>query len=847
MSKVVGPKSNLPEPLSSTLLTPLLSIAVPPNDTLAGWYTTSLVRRTGFVLAGLVFLLIAHWVGAIAIPLSAFVAFAMWLAVSAVALAVLRDRTPNPFLWRAHLAAHVGDIVGTLAVTHYLGGTARLAPLLLVVSLIHGGQTLPRLNAIVLGVLGAVAYSATTIAEAAGWLHIHGPFARPEPLSLGISVTAAIGVSSCIVAIAAVQRGFHRQVAAIDERYGRLLQAASEVIVTVDLRGRFAMVNAAFERVLGWSRDKVIGVEFLEFVDEGDKTRIAELFAAVLGGETMNTDVRVRTADGRTVLLSATGTPIRGESGEVVGALGVSRDVTERRADAERLAASERKLRLLIRSMNETVFTLDSQRRFTSVSGRWAPRTPIESADVIGKTYTEVFGTEGAAAFDETVARTLQGERATLEHSVTVGDDTRFYRVSLTPLRDDDERIVGATGVSWDITDQRRAERERDALSARLEESRRIEAIGRLVSGVAHEINNPLAAILAFAEQLRMEARNPVDAAALEAIHAEAIRSRAIVRDLLAFVRPAAQRSMATVRAGVLLEGTVRSLRPHLASLGVELTVDIERDTAWVTADVPGVEQVVTNLVLNGAQAAGPGGRVHVRAASTPTHFVLAIEDTGAGIPESARPHLFEPFFTTKREGEGTGLGLFVALGIVQRHNGTLRAENREDTRGARFVIELPRAVAPQGADATAPAVQRALPPRVLIVDDEESIRLSLRRYFAKRGWDVSDARDGAEALAVLRSEGADAFAIVLCDLRMPGMSGAEFHERVETELPSVLDRLVLVSGDVVSPDAAALVARTKCRLLEKPFELRTLGVLADEMVAGQVTQRGETGSRPVS
>ena len=822
-------------------MTPARRAAVLPNETIADWYTTSLVRRTGFVLAGLVFGLIAHAVGAIAIPLSAFLAFAIWLAVSAIALVVLRDRAPSPFLWRAHLAAHIGDIAGTLAVTHYLGGTARLAPLLLVVSLIHGGQTLPRLNAVVLGVLGAVAYSATTMAEALGWLHVTGPFARPEPLSVGISVTAALGVSICLIVIAIVQRGFHRQVAATDERYGRLLQAASEVIVTVDMRGRFAMVNAAFERVLGWSRDKVLGIEFLEFVDDRDKARVAEQFAAVLGGETLNADVRVRTADGRRVLLSATGTPIRDESGEIIGALGVSRDVTERRADAERLAASERKLRLLIRSMNETVFTLDSQLRFTSVSGRWATRTPIEPADVIGKTFAEVLGAENAAVFDEPLAQALRGERAMLEHSVTIGGDTRFYRASLTPLRDDDEKIVGATGVTWDVTDQRRAERERDELSARLEESRRIEAIGRLISGVAHEINNPLAAILTFAEQLRAEARNPVDEAALEAIHAEAIRSRAIVRDLLAFVRPAAQRAMATVRAGPLLEGTVRSLRPHLASLGVELTNDLHDDSAWITADVPGIEQVVTNLVLNGAQAAGPGGRVHVHASTTDSSFVLVVDDTGAGIRVDALSHLFEPFFTTKPAGEGTGLGLFVALGIVQRHGGTLRGENRPDTRGARFTVSLPRAAAPEEQRTAPRATSTAQPPRVLLVDDEESIRASLRRYFTRRGWEVSEAEDGAAALELLRDEGPEAFAIVLCDLRMPGMSGAEFHACVETELPEVLERLVLVSGDVVSPDAASLVARTKCRVLEKPFELRMLGDLADEMVAEQSPYRPET------
>ncbi|HKS06941.1 MAG TPA: PAS domain S-box protein [Gemmatimonadaceae bacterium] len=819
---------------------PARSTAVPSDDSLARWYATSLARRVILVLSGIALGLITHAVGLIDVPLSVFVVLGVWLALGAGVFIALRERPAGPLVWRVHMAAHAADIVGTLTLTHLLGATSWLAPLLLVMSIVHGGQMLPRLNAVVLGAIAAIGYSVTIIAEVRGFVDVRGPFAPSLLPTHGAAYVAAAVVSFGILAIALIQRGFHRQVAAIDERYARLLEAASEVIVTVDMRGRFLTMNLAFEKLLGWSREKVLGQEFLEFVDDVDKQRVAERFNAVLGGETINTDVRIRTADGRVVLLSATGTPIRDENGDVVAALGVSRDVTERRADAERLAANERQLRLLIRSMNETVFTMDAQHRFTSIYGRWAPRTPIDSADAIGKTFTEVIGAAQAAGLDAPLARALNGEHVQIEHDVTYGDDTRHYRVSFTPLRDDEDTIVGVTGVSWNITDQRRAERERDVLSARLEESRRIEAIGRLVSGVAHEINNPLAAILTFAEQLRSEARNPVDEAALEAIHAEAIRSRAIVRDLLAFVRPSTQRPMATVRAGPLLEGTVRSLRPHLGSLGVELTCDARDESVWVTADVPGLEQVVTNLVLNGAQAAGPGGRVHVHTESTPSTFVFVVDDTGSGIPVSAMPHLFEPFFTTKPSGEGTGLGLFVALGIMQRHGGTLRGENRPDTRGARFTVEVPRAAAPEDRSA-APREQAALSPRVLIVDDEESIRASLRRYFVRRGWDVTDVEDGAKALDVLRKEGGDAFVIVMCDLRMPGMSGAEFHERVETELPEVLSRLVLVSGDVVSPDAASLVARTKCRVLEKPFELRMLGVLADEMIAEQGPDRPET------
>jgi DNA-binding NtrC family response regulator len=123
-----------------------------------------------------------------------------------------------------------------------------------------------------------------------------------------------------------------------------------------------------------------------------------------------------------------------------------------------------------------------------------------------------------------------------------------------------------------------------------------------------------------------------------------------------------------------------------------------------------------------------------------------------------------------------------------------------------------------------------------MLVDDEDSIRTSLRRFFTHKGWDVVEARDGAEALAILVTAEGDTFSMVVCDLRMPGMGGVELHARLKVEAPHILDRLVVVSGDVVSPAAAAFVASSKCRLLEKPFELKALAVVAEELLAAQLS-----------
>lgn len=490
---------------------------------------------------------------------------------------------------------------------------------------------------------------------------------------------------------------------------------------------------------------------------------------------------------------------------------------------------------MVLGAVNETVFTLDTGFRVTGVFGRHVADLPVAASQIIGKTPGQLLGHTAAAWVTDLMKRALDEGAAEVEREVAIAGNPTSLRVWGTRLSDEAGVTAGLMVVAYDMTAQRNAERERDVLRSRLEESNRIETIGRLVSGIAHEINNPLAAILTFAEQLRFESRSAIDAAALDAIRSEAIRSRAIVRDLLAYVRTPNERAVTPVRPGPLLDDLLKSLVPHVMSLGVELTWDQQDETVWVGADVAGIEQVVTNLVLNAAQSSAPSGRVFVRTHQTSEVFTIAVEDTGIGIPAAAIPLLFEPFFTTKPVGTGTGLGLFVARGIVQRHGGTLRAENRMEG-GARFIVELIKVAAPaefnSGRRPRPAPVPSEVNARVLLVDDEDSIRVSLKRFFTRRGWQVFEARDGESALSVLRTEDADSFALVLCDLRMPGMGGAELYEHLGREFPQMISRLVLVSGDVVSAETASFISAIDCVVLEKPFELRALGAIADDKLA---------------
>ena len=272
-------------------------------------------------------------------------------------------------------------------------------------------------------------------------------------------------------------------------------------------------------------------------------------------------------------------------------------------------------------------------------------------------------------------------------------------RVWEYPDRDQAGRIKYVDGYVEDVTQIRGTEQA-------LRQSEKLAALGQLVSGVAHELNNPLSAILLFTEDLLSSQRPVEEQEVLGIIAQQARRSRAIVRDLLSFVRRG-DAVRETVEPNKFLDHVKRALKPQLVELGVTMHVDVPADRVVIHVDRAGIEQVVTNLVVNAAQAAGPGGNVWLKSRADGREYVIAVSDDGGGIASDLLPRIFEPFFTTKPVGQGTGLGLSVSLGVIQQHGGSITVENRthpgQGRSGAEFVVRLPM---PAAAPSMAPELR---------------------------------------------------------------------------------------------------------------------------------------------
>ncbi len=391
------------------------------------------------------------------------------------------------------------------------------------------------------------------------------------------------------------------------------------------------------------------------------------------------------------------------------------------------------------------------------------------------------------------------------------------------------DRSVRIEALVRDVSERKKLDDETRDIYHQLLQAEKMAALGQTVSGVAHELNNPLATILSWAERLsqRTTLEEPVRRG-LEIILSESERAARIVRNLLTFAR-----KRQTTRAMVDVNQVVRetlALRAYEQRVTNITVIDaLAAGLPNVFADGHQVQQVLLNLVINAEQAmlsANGRGILVLRTwhDADQESVILEINDDGPGIPDDLQPKIFEPFFTTKEVGKGTGLGLSVAYAIVQEHGGRIRLESRPNI-GASFYVELPVTGA-KLAPVTAPharldgPIEAVAGASILIVEDEAKLASAVVEALRDAGYIVDYAPDGEEAL---NKVGAQSFDLVICDLKMPRMDGMAFYRMLSAAAPGLAKRVIFVTGDVVGTDAEKFLEESGCRWLAKPFRLRDL------------------------
>jgi two-component system NtrC family sensor kinase len=334
---------------------------------------------------------------------------------------------------------------------------------------------------------------------------------------------------------------------------------------------------------------------------------------------------------------------------------------------------------------------------------------------------------------------------------------------------------------------------------------------------VAHEINNPLQTIVGAVELMLEEQPTPEMRRDLEMVRREGTRAGQIVRNLLSFVRRSAPDRVAA-DLNDLVRATAQLREYHLSQHNITLVTELQNGRMPVLVNREEIQQVALNLILNAEQAmltAGRGSRITIRSHTSGRNQIVEVEDDGPGVSAELHRRIFEPFFTTKEVGQGTGLGLSISHGIASAHGGSL--DLCAGTSGACFRLTLP-ACAEAGARAAAAAVDGEPLRRALVVDDEKSLRQLLARLLKRRGFEVFEAETGSDALLVARGV---RLALVLCDVRMPGMSGTDLYRELTSRDPELRRSFIFITGDrssVVTEDWLAHVP-----VLVKPFSSEDL------------------------
>ena len=625
----------------------------------------------------------------------------------------------------------------------------------------------------------------------------------------------------------------------------QLLENVSDAVIAIDNDYRITSWNTAAEKLYGWTAAEVLGKHLFEVTQyrhlngESEETlKEALLKAGKWIGEFLE-----KRKDGTEIIVEACISQLRNEKGEIIGAVGIKRDVTEQKQ-------IERQLRYqaqLLENVSDAVMAVDNDYIITSWNRAAEKLYGWTATEVLGKNIYRVLPTtylNGASEQDAIKAMQSAGKWVG-EVAQKRKDGTEvIVEACVSYLRNEKGDIIGMVSINRDITEQKRYAEERQRLYEQLQQLQKMESIGRLAGGIAHDFNNILAAILGNVKMATEKTTDEKVTKYLSRIKAASERASALTQQLLGFARQGKY-----VPAPVDLFDCVRNvveMLEHTIDKRIEVVVEPASMPTKVIGDRTQLEQVILNIAINAVDAIMPtlekkqhgvlrfawrsGVREEIKDVNKhllldQPYFCLAISDSGIGIPKEIQKKIFEPFFTTKEIGKGTGLGLAMVYGIMQNHHGAVYVES-EVGRGATFELYFPQVLESQtenGVKETYINQKLMNNKRVLIVDDEDMLRELLTEQLTEAGYAVCEASNGVEAIEVLKRLQAEQVRVdaVVLDMNMPKMDGAKAFAEIRALFPRM--PILIVTGYAQDEMVQKVVESGANGVLVKPYDAEAL------------------------
>jgi two-component system, cell cycle sensor histidine kinase and response regulator CckA len=603
--------------------------------------------------------------------------------------------------------------------------------------------------------------------------------------------------------------------------------------------------------LFGWNEYEVVGKPN-PIIPEEKSEETAQIHNDLLNGQILTgREVLRQKRDGSKVIVNLSAAPIRDVNREVKGILGFLTDVTEIRRDQETLRRTEEKYRTIFENAVEGIYQSTPDGRYISANPALVSMLGFDSEEELIQTRTDIRAQEYV---NPDVRDAFL--KAMNEHGFVHKFEYQAYRK--------DEKIIWMSenaravlspqgtihhfeGTVQDITQHRELEEQ-------LRQMQKIEAIGRLAGGVAHDFNNILMAISSYAELLNRKLTEDNLRRYSDEIVKATDRGSSLTQRLLTFSRKQVFSPKILDINSLIIDqlGMLKRLIPE----NIDLKFIPGNEIQCVKADPSQLEQVVMNLVINARDAMPNGGRMVIETTNArlddvlpdssnctdaaPSYVLLSVSDNGTGMDAETKSHIFEPFFTTKEQGKGTGLGLSTVFGIVKHSGGRIFVDS-EPAVGTTFKVFFPSAETKvQAATKEDQDVQVPGSGTILLVEDEEGVREAATEYLSANGYTVLQAKCGPEALELAAQNGCD-IDVLLTDLVMPQMSGRELAEKIEEKYPHICT--VFMSGYSRNLLSNQQLSDSRHILLQKPFRLAALGLCVREALANQKAAATATGS----
>lgn len=628
-----------------------------------------------------------------------------------------------------------------------------------------------------------------------------------------------------------VRRAAETALAEEERRFEAIAEASPVGIFRVDRDGRMAYHNRRAAEIAGVSFGEPRPERWEQAIHPDDRGRVLTAWRkAVLEHKPFRCEHRYLHENGAVVWVQAEASPERDRRDHFLGMVGTTTDISERkRGDAERLASQER-LAIILDSIADAVIATDSEGRVTRMNPPAEDLCAWSEREARGRRLSEVLRfTTGKDATDELVRPCIDECRKIAPTSARDLVDrrgrTRRVERNAAPIRDAHDHVIGAVLCLRDVT-------ERLEWSERVARARRLEAVGQLAAGIAHDFQNILTGISGEAEMLSIAlGDDSPHAGGLLSIVQAADRANGLARELFAYA-PISESEVIPLDAEDLVRELESRLQPVLGPR-VKLEVVLDANAPRFIGDPTQISNALLNVALNARDAVTDAGTIRIsttrvvldaraareRGLSAGEHVVFAIEDDGGGMSAETRAHLFEPFYTTK-SGGGSGLGLAAVESCVGRHGGIVEVDSTIG-KGSCFRLWFPATREPAVTliPAQRPEIERGQG-RILLVDDEEIVRNFAARCLREMGYDVTSCGDGTQAVEFFEQH-PESFDLVLLDLIMPGMGGAEVFEELRRSDPEAA--VLITSGYGEESSVRKLLDRGARGFLEKPFRVHEL------------------------